>query len=657
MFLTGLCSLKVLLRLLNFLSVEMPQNCTLHQMKKRFKLLLVLLCPALLMAQETDSAWVRANYQKTETRIAMRDGVKLFTTIYSPKDQTGTHPVLMMRTPYSVAPYGAGVFSPRLYLTHWKKYLARNYIIVMQDVRGKYMSEGEFVDVRPHNRAKKDKETDESSDTYDTIDWLIKNVKNNNGNVGVFGISYPGFYSTMAALCDHPALKAVSPQAPVTDWFIGDDFHHNGAFALHDAFRFYSGFGKPRTAPGTSGASSFVFPQSDIYNFHLQTGGIKEHSALLKDSIPFWSQLLQHPDYDDWWKARDARRACTNVKPAVLVVGGLFDAEDLFGAWNLYKAIEKQSPATENKIVMGPWYHGGWHRAEGTHLGPVRFGAATSDFFQDEVEVPFFEKHLRNKDVNKEPAEATVFFTGQNSWQTFTHWPPAGTKTVALYFSPNETAGFEKPSKNAGVSRYVSDPHNPVPFAGDIPLKRNREYMIEDQRFAARRPDVLEFSTEIFSSDLTLAGPVEAQLQVSISCTDADFVVKIIDVFPDDFNYQNDVCCKGADSNRILDGYQMLVRGEIMRGKYRNSFEKPESFIPGQKTTVKFTLPDVAHTFKKGHRLMVQIQSSWYPLFDMNPQRFTNIYQSEKKDAVPCTITLHHNVSKPSMLILPILEK
>lgn len=609
-------------------------------------------------AQVIDTTWLAANYTKEEVQITMRDGARLFTTVYAPKDiKTEKHPILMMRTPYSVAPYGKYKFSPRLYATHWVEYLKENYIIVMQDVRGRYMSEGTFEDVRPFIENKKKKtDIDEASDTYDTIDWLVKNVAGNNGNVGVFGISYPGFYSTMAALSNHPALKAVSPQAPVTDWFMGDDFHHNGAFALGDGFNFYYSFGKTRLKPTTSTAPAFNFPEKDNYSFYLKQGALKNYQKLMGDSVPFWKDLMTHPNYDAWWKARDARRACKNVKPAILVVGGTFDAEDCFGAWNLYKAIEVQSPTTTCNLVMGPWFHGGWHKGTGANLGNVRFGEKTSLFFQQHLETAFFNKHLKGKTSPSTLAEATVFFSGENKWRMLESWPPKKMEAKLLYLQQDDLLSFNKPPATSLPSKYISDPSKPVPYTEDVHLQRTREYMSDDQRFAARRTDVLVFETSVLDGDLTLAGPIVADLKVKLSTTDADFVVKLIDVFPDNFSYDTSYCCKGVKNEAEIAGYQMLVRGEIMRGKFRNSFEKPEAFTPGKTETVKFELPDVAHTFQKGHKLMIQIQSSWFPLFDRNPQQFTDIYTCADKDFVPCEIQVLHDALNASVISLPVLK-
>lgn len=626
-------------------------------MIKFFLHFIFLLSQISLLSQTIDEAWVKEHYSKKEYQIAMRDGVKLFTAVYTPKDQSEKHPFLMSRTPYSCAPYGEDKFQPRLYQFHWKEYLKEGYILVFQDVRGRWMSEGEFVDVRPFNPNKKKKtDIDEASDTYDAVDWLVKNIPNNNGNVGVFGTSYPGFYSTMAALSGHPAVKAVSPQAPVTEWFKGDDFHHNGAFMLCDAFNFYSEFGQPRPKPTTMGPVEFKYYTQDNYKFYLETGALKNFTKLMGDSIKFWLDLMNHPSYDEWWKARDARVGCKNIKPAILTVGGLFDAEDCYGAWNLYKAIEQQCTATNNKIVMGPWFHGGWSKSDGSFLGNVRFGSKTSKYFQDNIEIPFFNYHLKGKGNIESLAEATIFFTGENTWKQMTTWPPKEVVMTPIYFHDNSKLLFEKSTSENSLTKYTSDPSKPVPYTEDVLTQRTREYMTDDQRFANRRPDVISFETVILDQDLTLAGAITADLKVMISTTDADFVVKIIDVFPDGFKYDTLIDGKGNGKNYLMDGYQMLVRGEIMRGKFRNSFEKPEAFVPDKITTVKFDLPDVAHTFKKGHRLMIQIQSSWFPIADRNPQQFIDIYHCDDKDFIKSDIKLYHDANNASNVILPILK-
>lgn len=617
-------------------------------MRNFFKLILFVF-PLVSAAQNIDSTWYTNNYIKKEVYIPMRDGVKLFTSIYIPNNHSEKHPILLKRTPYSCAPYGENKFN-NPYNSYYTNYLKEGYIFVTQDVRGRWMSEGEFVDVRPFNPNKKtNQDIDEASDTYDTVEWLIKNLENNNGNVGAFGISYPGFYATMIAMSNHPAIKAVSPQAPVTDWFMGDDFHHNGAFFLMDGFNFYSSFGKPRPKPTTVGPKGFDFKVKDNYQFYLQTGALPNFAKLMGDSIKFWNDLYAHPNLDEWWKSRNARTHVNQIKTNTLVVGGLFDAEDCYGAWSLYKAIESKA-SNNNKIVMGPWFHGGWDgRSDGSYLGNVNFGSNTSEWYQQNIEVPYFNYHLKGKGNIDNIAEASIFFTGENTWKQFNAWPPNQIKTSNLFLQNENLLSFQTPKNLLGNSTYVSDPSKPVPYTEDVHQRRTREYMIDDQRFASRRPDVLTFETPVLEKDITLAGPLVADLFVSISNTDADFVVKLIDVFPNDFEYSK-------SDKYPMGGYQMLVRGEIMRGKYRNSFEKPEAFIPNKITNVIYELPDVAHTFKKGHKIMIQIQSSWFPLADRNPQQFMNIYKATDKDFKKATINIYHNKTFSSKISLPILN-
>ena len=605
-----------------------------------------------------DSSWIRDNYIKKELYIPMRDGVKLFTSVYAPKDATEKHPFLMSRTPYSCAPYGENNWRS-FWNNHWKYYMREGYIIVIQDVRGRWMSEGEFVDIRPYNSTKTGTQTDEASDTYDAIDWLIKNIPNNNARVGVFGISYPGFYSTMAALSNHPALKAVSPQAPVTDWFQGDDFHHNGAFFQMDGFAFYTGFGKPRPKPTTIGPKGFTFPVDDNYKFFLEQGTLKNLAKNMGDSIQFWKDLYAHPVLDDWWKARNPRNFADKVSSstATMIVGGLFDAEDCFGAWRMYEAFEKKGK-NDNKLVMGPWYHGQWASRDGSHLGNIRFGSNTAEWYQNHIEIPYFNYHLKGKgDISKQ-AEATIFFSGANQWREFSQWPPAEKQDQLIYLQENGGLRFTKPTIKNSYSEYSSDPSKPVPYTEDVHLDRTAEYMTDDQRFASRRTDVLTFQTEVLGEEITLTGTVVANLLSSISTTDADFVVKLIDVFPDDFLYkQNNQLSVGTQNeNYPMNAYQMLVRGEIMRGRFRTGFEKPVPFKPNAIEKVRFELPDVAHTFKKGHRIMIQVQSSWFPLADRNPQTFVNIYEASLSDFKKSTIRVFHDAENSSHIVLPVLK-
>jgi putative CocE/NonD family hydrolase len=610
------------------------------------------------ITNQQDSAWIRDNYTKKEIMIPMRDGIRLFTSVYIPNDNSEPHPILMNRTPYSCLPYGEKNFRA-FWDGHWRYYMRRNYIIVIQDVRGRWMSEGEFEDVRPFNPNKKGTEFDEASDTYDAIDWLVKNIPNNNKKVGIFGISYPGFYSTIAALSNHPSLVAVSPQAPVTDWFIGDDFHHNGAFFQMDGFSFYSSFGKPRPKPTTVGSPGFPFPTRDAYKFYLEAGNTKELARLIGDTIKFWHEMYKHPNYDDWWKARNIRNFVNNIPShtATLVVGGLFDAEDCFGAWRTYEAIEKKAK-NNNRIVMGPWYHGQWSRGDGSSMGNIKFGSNTSLHYQNEIEIPFFMHHLEGKANIDDLAEATIFFTGENKWRNFPQWPAANVQMTPVFFHENGKLSWNKPSSVKSFSEYVSDPSKPVPYTEDVHYNRTTAYMSDDQRFANRRTDVLSFQTDVLTEDVTLGGTVVADLLTSISTTDADFVVKLIDVFPSDFKYPGDAQQQGRQGapSYPMGDYQMLVRGEIMRGRYRKSFENPSAFKPNAVERVKFELPDVAHTFKKGHRIMIQVQSSWFPLVDRNPQQFINIYEADAKDYIKSKIQVWHNAKNASNIILPVLK-
>ncbi len=625
---------------------------------KKILVLLLVLSSFISKAENKDSIWVRNNYTKKEVYITMRDGVRLFTSVYIPKETKEKHPILITRTPYSCRPYGEDKFYP-FWSTYKLDYLKEGYIMINQDVRGRWMSEGEYADVRPFNPNKKGKDIDEASDTYDAIDWLVKNIENNNGNVGVFGISYPGFYSTMAAASNHPALKAVSPQAPVTNWFIGDDFHHNGVFFQMDAFSFYSAlggsFGVPRPKPISEGPERKGFPVEDNYKFYLDQGSLKNLTKLTGDSLKFWNEMMEHPNYDEWWQARDARNATKELKPAMLWVGGLFDAEDCWGAWNSYLAAEKNNPGkTFNKIVEGPWYHGQWARGTGSNHGNIQFGSNTSKYYQQNIEFPFFNYFLKGEGDISQIAEANVFITGANEWKKFEQWPPAGEKDKIMYFQSEGKLSDQKPAGSDSFTEYTSDPAKPVPYEENVHLGRTREYMSNDQRFAARRPDVVIFQTDVLNEDVTVTGNVVADILTSISTTDADFVVKIVDVFPDDFKYPESG--EFVKSDYPMGAYQMLVRGEIFRGRFRNSFEKPAAFTPGKVEEVKFELPPIAHCFKKGHRIMVQIQSSWFPLADRNPQQFVDIYHCNESDFVKSDIRIYHETQNASKIILPVLN-
>jgi putative CocE/NonD family hydrolase len=599
-------------------------------------------------AQSVD--YLKKKYDKQEVYITMRDGIRLFTSIYTPRNKTHTHPVLLNRTPYNIEP--GGVQSYNYFVYAYSRYTDDDYIMVFQDVRGKYMSEGEFEDIRPVIPQKKsNKDIDESTDTWDTVDWIVKNVKNNNGNVGIFGISYPGFYSTMGIINAHPAVKAVSPQAPVTAWFLGDDFHHNGAFFILDCFSFYYSNGRPHRAPTRIGASSFEWPVPDNYAFFLSLGAVKNIAPkFLGDSIRFWNDAFNHPDYDEFWKSRDPRPFLKNVTPAVMTVGGWFDAEDLYGALHTYEAIEKQNPpSTNNFLVMGPWSHGQWSSGTATNLGNIYWGQDANKTYSI-LEKHFFDYYLKGEG-KQDLAEATIFVTGSNEWRNFDVWPPVNVTEKNLYFQPSGALSFSLPAENNSYDEYVSDPMKPVPYTESAHTYRTTEYMTDDQRFAARRPDVMVYQTDFLSEDITLTGPVTADLFVSTTGTDADYIVKLIDVFPDSAS-----AVIPTNTNPLMGGYQMLVRGEVFRGKYRKSFEKPEPFVPGKVTEVKYELPDVAHTFKKGHRIMVQVQNSWFPLVDRNPQKFVDIYKCSDNDFQRATQRIYHETGNSSGIKINVLR-
>ena len=576
---------------------------------------------------EGNQAYLREHYTKYEHRIPMRDGVKLFTAVYVPKDESEPYPILLTRTPYGLKPYSNDLYpDPGGLLVH---YAREKFIFALQDVRGRNGSEGEFVHVRPHKPVKAGaRDIDESTDAYDTIDWLVKNIAHNNGKVGMSGISYPGFYTSAGLIDSHPALKCASPQAPIADWFIGDDFHHNGAFYLAHAFRFMSTFGQKLDEPMRDRAKPFDYKTPDGYDFFLRMGPLANADKLyFKGNIGFWDELLQHEVYDEFWKARDIRPHLKNVKTAVMTVGGWYDAEDLFGALQTYRSVESQNQGIFNMLVMGPWYHGGWHRTNGNKLGNVSFQANTSEFFRKNIELPFLKHFLKDAPKLDLP-EAYVFETGTARWRRFEVWPPEAAREKTLYLQAGGKLGFEPPADGtAPFDEYVSDPAKPVPCIPNIASGVTREHMIDDQRFAASRPDVLVYQTDVLEEDVTVVGPITARLQVSTSGTDSDWVVKLIDVYSGDY--------PNPDPNPAgieMGGYQQLVRGEAMRGKFRNSYSKPEPFEPGKMTRVEYAMPDICHTFRRGHRIMVQIQSSWFPLVDRNPQKFCNIYQAREVD-------------------------
>ena len=624
-------------------------------MKTRFALalglLLCLIAGALPTgnARQTTAAFnVKEHYAKAEFDILMRDGIKLHTVVYAPKDQAQKYPILMQRTPYGAGPYGD---SWRTALGPSSLFMPEGYIFVYQDVRGTFLSEGEFEDVRPFIPNKKsNKDIDEASDTYDSIDWMIKNVPNNNGRVGIYGISYPGFYSATALHDPHPALKASSPQAPIADWFLGDDDHHNGALFLIDCFSFNTFFGMPRPAPTTNQFKSFDYGTPDAYSYFLRLGTIANAFKYFGGKNDYVNHVFEHGTYDEFWQARSTLPYFKKVTPAVLTVGGWFDAEDLYGPLHTYAAIERNNPQAKNHLVMGPWSHGGWSRGDGDSLGNIRFDQKTGPWFRENVELPFFNFYLKDKGDLKLP-EAWAFRTGKNEWMAMEAWPPKDAALRALYFNANGKLSFDAPTQSDAFDEYVSDPWRPVPYTNSVTNNRGTGYMIEDQRFVWQRPDVLSYTSDALTEDTTLAGPMTADLFASTTGTDADFVVKLIDLYPD--NAVNNSPLSGQTK---MGGFQMLVRAEVMRGKFRNSFSKPEPFTPGKATEVKFALQDVNHTFKAGHKIMVQVQSSWFPLVDRNPQKFVDIYKATEADFQKATHRIYRSTRFGSHLKVGVVK-
>ncbi|HJW73489.1 MAG TPA: CocE/NonD family hydrolase [Geothrix sp.] len=592
---------------------------------------------------------IEAGYTKREAMVPMRDGVKLFTSIYMPKDTSHPHPILLTRTPYGSGPAGPEVF--RKGVGPSPAFAVGNYIVAYQDVRGRFQSEGQFVDARPVKVAKGPGDTDEGTDTYDTIEWLLKEIPNHNGRVGMWGISYPGHYAAQGMLCGHPALKAVSPQAPMIDLWEGDDSYHRGAFQLAANFGFFLFFHSQHDKPSGS-RPVFTRPGTpDGYRWFLEAGPVGGMAAKLKLAAePVWEDYLRHTTYDGYWQARNLRPHLKGVRPAVLTVGGWFDAEDLFGALACARTLNEQSPATDSHLVMGPWSHGQWAGGDGSHLGHADFGAKTAAWYQQEIELRFFNEHLQGE-TGAPLAKATVFETGRNQWRTFSAWPPREAKPKTFYLEAQGRIAFTAPGSENGFDAFVSDPARPVPYTQDISFGYSAPYMTEDQRFASRRPDVLVYETTPLEADLTLAGPLRPVLQVSTTGTDSDWVVKVIDVFPDDTPDPKDV-----PQGWHAAGYQMLVRGDVLRGKFRNSFTTPEPFVPGKPAQVAFTLPDICHTFRKGHRLMVQIQSSWFPLVDRNPQTFCDIPQAKATDFQKAEQRVYRSRTLPSRLEVLVLE-
>lgn len=642
--------------------------------------------PAQLTPQQRELAdYIKGHYTKSEVLIPMRDGVKLFVCIYEPKDKKQKYPIMFDRTPYSVAPYGPDNY--KTLLGPDELFARAGYIFVYGDVRGRYMSEGVYEDVRPYIPNKKGNQIDETTDTYDTVDWLIKNVANNNGRVGVYGISYPGFYTSMAGIDGHPAIKAISPQAPVSDWFHGDDNHHNGALFLAQNFSFFTGFGQPRPVPTSNNdyVKPFNYGTQDGYKFYFDMGGMKNSGDAFEKQLgfrlKFWDEMMAHPNYDQFWKERNIFPNLRNIHAAVMTVGGWYDNEDLFGALGTYQSIEKQNPGIFNVLVMGPWFHGGWARSDGDWLGSAYFGMKTAVYYREHFELPFFNHFLKDVGDISEIKEVNVFDTGANQWGALPNWSPTVSTDTPIYLMADGKLSFgdgvtgkRPPASVKLFDEYTSDPWNAVPYTekrnGDT-IRYPRDFMTEDQRFAATRPDVLVYQTDPLTEDITVAGSIKPELFVSSSGTDSDFIVKLIDVFPDDYQYpetgnklpngQPERLRPPLDSTGSIltpNGYEMLLRGEPMPARFRNSFERPEPLRPNMPAKLSYVMPGIVHTFKKGHRIMVQVQSTWFPLVARNPQKFMANYKlGTDADFQKATERVYHSSQYPSRVVLPVWKK
>lgn len=602
--------------------------------------------------REALATYVRQNYTKFEYQVPMRDGVKLFTAVYIPNDRSKTYPIMLVRSAFSVRPYGLDKYRPFLGPTAAFDY--GGYIFVYQDVRGINMSEGDFENVRAHRPAKaRPKETNESTDTYDTISWLLENLPNHNDRVGQWGISYNGFYTAAGMIDSHPALKAVSPQGPIGDWY-WDDMHRHGAFVLPLAFNSFASFALPRSGPSQERAPLFQHGTPDGYQFFLDLGPLSNaNKRHFKGKIPFWNSLVAHPNYDEFWQERNILPHLKNINAAVLIVGGWFDAEDLYGTLQTYAHTERNNPNTYNALVMGPWHHGGWTRGPGTHLGDAQFGFATAEDYRKRILEPFFNHYLKDGPKPDLP-EATIFETGINRWRSFDQWPPKNLNTTRFYLREGQGISREKPTATDEAQardRFISDPQNPVPYTSQITPFWGNDFMTEDQRWFGRRPDVLVYQTDVLTEDLTLAGPMTAELWVSTTQSAADWVVKVIDVLPPS--------TPNADidgRNVVLGGAQQMVRWEVIRGRFRESYSEPKPFTSNQITKVELPLLDVLHTFKKGHRLMIQIQSSFFPLIDRNPQTYVpNIFEAEEKDFVKATHSIYRSEQHPTAIKVGVL--
>ncbi len=595
--------------------------------------------PALLAGQAAGYS-VKENYTKTELMIPMRDGVKLFTIVYAPKDQSQRFPILMTRTAYGIPPYGPDQYASQIGPN--SDFAKEGYIVVYQDARGRFRSEGEFVHHRPIEKGTG--KSDESTDAYDTIDWLVKNVANNNGRVGLWGVSWAGWEVAQAMIHAHPALKAASPQAPPEDQFTGDDHHSGGAFELAYAFAWMATNALERTAPTDQRTPRFDYGTPDGYDFFMRMGAAANASKLFTATVPTWDSFMQHGTYDEYWQARNVPKDLYNITFPVLVVAGWFDDQDFYGPFRMFRSIEEKNKTNNTRLVVGPWTHGEWSRGGADSIGAIKFGSKTGNYFREEVELPFFNYYLKDKGALNLP-KALVFETGSDKWRSYNEWPPKNTEVRSLYLQDHGKLAFTPPP--AGLTKpfdsYVSDPWKPVPYTAQIRTTEGNLYTIEDQRFVRSRPDVLVYQTAPLEEDVTVSGPITAVLDVSTTGTDADWVAKLIDVYPN-------------DAPGTMGGYQMMLTGDILRGKFRNSMAKPQPFVPDQISHLEFELGDKNHTFLKGHRIMVQIQSSWFPMFDRNPQTFVDIYHAKDADYQAATERVYRSPTNASRIQVHVLK-
>ena len=602
----------------------------------RFVILTCFAAAVPLFAQQPEAPFTR-----TEVMIPMRDGVRLHSFIYAPTRSSEKLPILFLRTPY-----GTGDMTPAQLAGALPELTADGYIIVNQDIRGRFKSEGQFVMLRQPRDPKDKNAIDESTDAYDTIEYLLKNTSNN-GRVGMAGTSYGAWLTVMAALDPHPALKAVVPAASPADMWIGDDFHHNGAFRLSYGLEYTYMMESSKEITDTAG----LVNNYDVYEWYLKLGALANADARhFKKGLPTWNDFVNHPDYDAFWKRQGFAPWLNRVTVPTLNIAGWWDQEDFYGPITIYELLERHDTEHKNFLVVGPWNHGGWSRSDGRKLGPVDFGSETAVYYRKEVMAKFMAHYLKDKPDPNLP-EALTFRTGANEWVRNDAWPPKQNVTQrSLYFQENGGLSFDAPaSKGASAfDSYISDPSNPVPYRQrPILLKSGwTTWQVNDQRFAADRPDVLNWETEVLTDDVTVSGKITANLFASTTGTDSDWVVKLIDVYPESYT-----------PDATMSGYELMIACDVLRGRYRNSLEKPEPIPAGSVQHYKIGFPANDHVFKKGHRIMVQVQSSWFPLIDRNPQKFVpNIFLAKESDFQQATQRVYRSGQQASYIALPVLS-